>query len=155
MVVPPEVVDAAKAGNVDHVIALLKDVGRLHHLWQPNPAQAAAIENAAESVLRKASADAAGASGSPPPADGHVTDLQQDEATAAPVVDHVIAKRERLVKGYMVSSVNEWGADQTRILLITSSAVHRGKIVQTMSMCWDCPFRAILRHSSHVSRLMT
>jgi hypothetical protein len=27
-------VDAAKAGNVEHIIALLRDVGRLHHLWQ-------------------------------------------------------------------------------------------------------------------------
>ena len=34
---------------------------------------------------------------------------------------------ERLLKGYMVSSVNEWGADQTRILLITDQALHRVK----------------------------
>ena len=27
----------------------------------------------------------------------------------------------------MVSSVNEWGADQTRILLLTNEAVHRVK----------------------------
>jgi len=27
-------------------------------------------------------------------------------------------KGERLLKGYMVSSVNEWGAEQTRILLV-------------------------------------
>ena len=26
--------DAAKAGNVDYIIALLRDVGKLHHLWQ-------------------------------------------------------------------------------------------------------------------------
>ena len=29
-----EQVYAAKLGNIDHVIALLRDVGRLHHLWQ-------------------------------------------------------------------------------------------------------------------------
>jgi hypothetical protein len=26
--------EAAKNGNVDYIIALLKDVGKLHHLWQ-------------------------------------------------------------------------------------------------------------------------
>lgn len=26
--------EAAKSGNIDHIIALLKDVGKLHHLWQ-------------------------------------------------------------------------------------------------------------------------
>ena len=26
--------DAARQGNINHVIALLRDVGRLHHLWQ-------------------------------------------------------------------------------------------------------------------------
>eukprot|EP00960_Hanusia_phi_P032182 749733-Hanusia_phi.AAC.1 len=32
-------------------------------------------------------------------------------------------EKERLLKGYMVSSVNEWGADQTRILLVLSVLV--------------------------------
>jgi hypothetical protein len=34
---------------------------------------------------------------------------------------HVVSastKDEVLIKGYMVSSVNEWGFDQTRILLV-------------------------------------
>ena len=31
------------------------------------------------------------------------------------------------MKGYMVSSVNEWGADQTRILLISDESIHRVK----------------------------
>lgn len=34
---------------------------------------------------------------------------------------------EKLMKGYMVSSVNEWGADQTRILLVTDESLHRVK----------------------------
>ena len=116
-------VDAAKAGNTDHIIALLKDVGRLHHLWQPNPAQAVAIENAASRVLRRD----ASSGGDDAPTEGHITDLQQnDSSVAAPVVETIAAKRERLIKGYMVSSVNEWGADQTRILLITDEGIHRG-----------------------------
>ena len=50
-------VDAARQGNVEHVIALLRDVGRLHHLWQPSSVQAAAIAKASQRVLRQPSAD--------------------------------------------------------------------------------------------------
>ena len=51
-----ELSEAAKAGNVDHVIGLLRDLGNLHHLWKPNPTQAVAIETAAEKCLRKTGA---------------------------------------------------------------------------------------------------
>jgi len=44
-----------------------------------------------------------------------------------PIVESDALKGERLIKGYMVSSVNEWGADQTRVLLVTNEAVHRVK----------------------------
>ena len=33
-VLESELTDAAKAGNMDHVIALLRDLGNLHHLWK-------------------------------------------------------------------------------------------------------------------------
>jgi hypothetical protein len=48
----------------------------------------------------------------------------------APVVETraaaITAKGERLLKGYMVSSVNEWGADQTRILLVRVCVLAEG-----------------------------
>ena len=114
-------VDAARQGNVEHVIALLRDVGRLHHLWQPSSVQAAAIANASRRVLRQPSADAGGTAAE------HVTDLQVDAAAGAPAPSGQRRTGERLIKGYVVSSVNEWGADQTRILLLTDEAVHRVK----------------------------
>jgi hypothetical protein len=50
--------------------------------------------------------------------------------TKAPVVETraaaITAKGERLLKGYMVSSVNEWGADQTRILLVRACVLAEG-----------------------------
>ena len=46
---------------------------------------------------------------------------------SVPIVESNALKGERLIKGYMVSSVNEWGADQTRVLLVTNEAVHRVK----------------------------
>ena len=97
-------VDAARQGNVEHVIALLRDVGRLHHLWQPSSVQAAAIANASQRVLRQPSADAGGTAAE------HVTDLQVDTAAGAPAPSGQRRTGERLIKGYVVSSVNEWGA---------------------------------------------
>mmetsp|Transcript_51303 Transcript_51303/g.127739 ORF Transcript_51303/g.127739 Transcript_51303/m.127739 type:complete len:275 (+) Transcript_51303:47-871(+) len=102
--------DAAKGGNIDHVIALLRDVGKLHHLWQPNAAQAIAIGKAADACLRKDGDQGV----AKPPDDAAATSEQPSGG-------------EKLLKGYMVSSVNEWGADQTRILLISEDSIHRVK----------------------------
>ncbi|KAJ1493448.1 hypothetical protein T484DRAFT_1929332 [Baffinella frigidus] len=117
--------EAARQGNIAHVIALLRDTGRLHHLWQPNQAQALAITKAAAVCLRRG--------GARPLAKRDkevVQDLQgggQSGEVGSDSDKGDLAGDERLLKGYMVSSVNEWGADQTRILLLTDEALHRVK----------------------------
>jgi hypothetical protein len=91
-----------------------------------------AIENASKRVLRKARPDDVGTNDVELTPEQHITDLQQETAaSAAPVHETNSDTREesgeRLIKGYLVSSVNEWGAEQTRILLMTDEALHRVK----------------------------
>mmetsp|Transcript_12311 Transcript_12311/g.19393 ORF Transcript_12311/g.19393 Transcript_12311/m.19393 type:complete len:213 (-) Transcript_12311:453-1091(-) len=113
-----ELMEAAKVGNMQHVVGLLRDVGNLYHLWKPNAAQATAIERAAERCLRRGGS-----------ADFEIPRAEDLQATApqSPSQLAVEPQGERLLKGYMVSSVNEWGADQTRILLVSDEALHRVK----------------------------
>ena len=100
-------VDAARQGNVEHVIALLRDVGRLHHLWQPSSVQAAAIAKASQRVLRQPSADAGGTAAE------HVTDLQVDD-------------RAETLPGANGPGLASPAADARNLCASSSSSVGRG-----------------------------
>ncbi|EKX50255.1 hypothetical protein GUITHDRAFT_104069 [Guillardia theta CCMP2712] len=114
-----ELLDAARAGNEEYIVALLKDVGKVNNprlsqnvgdSLKPNGIQRAAIDKAAQEVLGRKREE------------GEVDDMRETSVGSTKT-----GERERLLKGYMVSSVNEWGADQTRILLLTNQAIHRVK----------------------------
>jgi len=43
--------EAARQGNISHVIALLRDTGRLHHLWQVHSCPSYPAPNVRPSML--------------------------------------------------------------------------------------------------------
>eukprot|EP00002_Diphylleia_rotans_P023418 TRINITY_DN4607_c0_g3_i2.p1 TRINITY_DN4607_c0_g3~~TRINITY_DN4607_c0_g3_i2.p1 ORF type:complete len:287 (+),score=70.26 TRINITY_DN4607_c0_g3_i2:79-939(+) len=55
---------------------------------------------------------------------------------------------EKLIKGYIVTSINEWGIEQERVLLISDKCLYRLKYVyetQSVERCARMPFGEIFR----------
>ena len=89
-----KVSEAAEARNIPLVQELLKDAKKEHGLYQPSREQAAII--AAAEV--------------------HIKEEQSKK-------DAALASSEHVIKSWFVNAVNEWGADQARILVLDRKSV--------------------------------
>ena len=100
-----KVSEAAEARNIPLVQELLKDAKKEHGLYQPSREQAALI--AAAEV--------------------HIKEEQSKK-------DAALASSEHVIKSWFVNAVNEWGADQARILVLTDQAMYRVKVASDGSV---------------------
>jgi hypothetical protein len=94
-----KVSDAADSRNIPLIQELLKDTKKEHGLYQPLKEQAALIA-AAEAHIK----------------------TEQTQKDAA------LASTEHIIKSWFVNAVNEWGADQGRILVLSDQAMYRVKM---------------------------
>jgi hypothetical protein len=78
---------------------LLKDTKKEHGLYHPSKEQAPLIASA----------------------EAHIKEEQTKK-------DSALASSENVIKSWFVNAVNEWGADQGRILVLTDQAMYRVKM---------------------------